>query len=524
MARDSEWEIAKRAQKEIELKLEIEPASLPLLKEIPSIYELKNLPTHAKEVSVYYDTDEHTLRKRGLSLRVRRIGTQYIQTIKTIGNSGSFERDEWESEIEGGRPDLSLASGTPLKTLKDKLGRQLKPLFETRVHRTVYPLANDACAIEFTIDRGRIDTGASSAPICELELELKRGTEAELFDIPREVIHRVPAQLAFKSKSERGYELIEGKQDLPVKASPIDLDAGLSTRDAFGILGRACLQQVVDNEPAVASGHPERVHQMRVGVRRLRAAMSLFSDLLSDPQTTAIQGELKWLTRSLTQARELEVLMGRVVAPIKKMRDPLWKGVPSSAQELAERHKTARDRAHDAVTSAHFRAHSFWKWQHGLRPGIGPSPRTISFAAVATYQFAFSLLTNWSGAGARSGNRERRWRNSTRRTATSCGLVQKLRYAAEFFGSLFSGKRVSKRQKKFVAALAHFQDGLGELNDIVVDEHIIAATRSRHERSNVKRAFAAGLLTGREAAGIEPAMATATAGYAELVKVKPFWR
>jgi len=75
-----------------------------------------------------------------------------------------------------------------------------------------------------------------------------------------------------------------------------------------------------------------------------------------------------------------------------------------------------------------------------------------------------------------------------------------------------------------VAALTRLQDGLGELNDIVVDENIIASTGFRNRRSNIKRAFATGLLTGREAAGLDAAMATATAGYAELVKAKPFWR
>lgn len=45
-----------KAQKELELKFEIEPANLPVLKEIPFIHELKNPPTHANEVSVYYDT------------------------------------------------------------------------------------------------------------------------------------------------------------------------------------------------------------------------------------------------------------------------------------------------------------------------------------------------------------------------------------------------------------------------------------------------------------------------------------
>jgi triphosphatase len=100
--------------------------------------------------------------------------------------------------------------------------------------------------------------------------------------------------------------------------------------------------------------------------------------------------------------------------------------------------------------------------------------------------------------------------------------AKKLRYAAEFFSSLFTSKRGGKRRGQFLAALERLQDGLGDLNDIAVHEQRIAAI-GRPRRSNPKRAFAAGLLTGREDARIEAAMAAATQAYADLAKVKPFW-
>jgi CHAD domain-containing protein len=72
-------------------------------------------------------------------------------------------------------------------------------------------------------------------------------------------------------------------------------------------------------------------------------------------------------------------------------------------------------------------------------------------------------------------------------------------------------------------ALEHLQDALGDLNDIVVHEQLIATMGVRHRRSSRKRAFAAGLLTGREDARLDTAMAAAVQAYAELAKVKPFW-
>ena len=75
--------------KEIEIKLELSPATLPRLKKIPLLRTPKGATRRSAEVSVYFDTDKHKLRKKGLILRVRRIGNRYIQTIKATGRSSS---------------------------------------------------------------------------------------------------------------------------------------------------------------------------------------------------------------------------------------------------------------------------------------------------------------------------------------------------------------------------------------------------------------------------------------------------
>src|SRR5215831_7746446 len=180
-------------------------------------------------------------------LRVRRKGGRYIQTIKAASNFGPFERDEWETEITGKEPDLSQANGTALEPLlSHKLRRRLKPLFETRVRRTVYPIVDEAHAIALTVDRGTLDSGSHSLPLCEIELELDRGTVAELFDLARHVL-ALPARLALKSKSERGYEIIDGELETPVKAAPVDLPVDTNTRDAFKMIGLGCLKQIINN-------------------------------------------------------------------------------------------------------------------------------------------------------------------------------------------------------------------------------------------------------------------------------------
>ena len=509
-------------QKEMEVKLEFRPASLRSIKQVPLLKALKVAPRRTTEASVYFDTDKQILRKHGLLLRVRRVGNWHIQTIKASGNFGPFERDEWEVEIAGNKPDLSLARDTPLeRVLTDKLRRQLKPVFETRVKRTVYQLSGVEREIALTVDHGTIDTGDHSLPLCEIELELKRGSVAELFDVARELIQALPARLALKSKAERGYELIDGTLDTPVKAAASDLPATIGSRDAFKIISLKCLKQVVDNTPALIKGDPEGVHQMRVGLRRLRAGMSLFARLLRDPQTAAIKEELKWLAGELGPAREFEVLVNRVIAPIKKSgtrRDR----VPSLSREITKKRQTALTRAKYAVQSARFRALTLdiaaWleagQWtapQDDLVRDRGDLPITVLAIEQLTRRWR-RLRKNRKALAQMDARRRHRLRIQ----------AKKLRYAVEFFASLFVSKRAAKRRKHLLPALERLLDGLGDLNDIAVDEERIREMSLRY-RSNPNRVFAAGLLT-REEAKIGAAIAVARKAYAEVAKVKPFWR
>jgi CHAD domain-containing protein len=107
--------------------------------------------------------------------------------------------------------------------------------------------------------------------------------------------------------------------------------------------------------------------------------------------------------------------------------------------------------------------------------------------------------------------------------------AKKVRYAAEFFADLFPGRKAARRRRRFLSALETVQDDLGDLNDIAVHEDRITAIaneggRSRRRRSSPKRAFAAGLLSGREDARLDAVLANAADACAALARVKPFWR
>jgi len=66
-----------------------------------------------------------------------------------------------------------------------------------------------------------------------------------------------------------------------VRAEPIALHRRATVAQAFAVIGFSCLRQLTLNQPGVRAGNEEAIHQMRVGLRRLRTALSLFHAALS---------------------------------------------------------------------------------------------------------------------------------------------------------------------------------------------------------------------------------------------------
>jgi inorganic triphosphatase YgiF len=125
---------------EIELKLATtknglhKAMTLPWLKKQVSERGRKQVLT-----SVYFDTENFSLREHGVSLRVRKVGGQRLQTIKA-NSTTVMARNEWETAIDRDQPRLELARGTALAPLlTSELTEQLKPIFETQVERVASP-------------------------------------------------------------------------------------------------------------------------------------------------------------------------------------------------------------------------------------------------------------------------------------------------------------------------------------------------------------------------------------------------
>lgn len=457
---------------EVELKLAARPGDLPELKRVLLAMTPGAVSSRERLVSTYYDTPDRALKNEGMTLRVRAQGGRFIQTVKKDdrAESGLLARGEWEDALLDNRVDISAPEGGP--HLPQSIGGDLRPLFVTDVTRTAIELEPRAgTRIEAATDEGevRLTEGASSEPINEIELELKCGDAAALYDVALRLVEVAPIRIEMRTKSERGYRLAEGgPAAAAVHAEPVKLDPGMTAEAALQAIGRNCLAQLLLNVPAILATEPEGVHQMRVALRRIRSAASSLKELLSVEGRHWLREELKTFADRLGPARNLDVFATELLPGARAgMPDrPGWEDLLDTLDRLRQ---AASERVREEILSERFTAAvlRLLRWfeacdwrSHASAEECNPPASSIGEIAPRVLDQRLRRVRHRSEGFDRLSPPQRH----KLRIAT-----KKLRYTIELFGTLFD-EEVSA---KFVSTLKQLQDDLGYANDVRVAHEFV---------------------------------------------------
>ena len=468
-------------------------------------------------VSTYYDTPKGSLRRAGMALRVRRSGETFTQTLKD-GGDGGFSRGEWEARLEGPDPDVEVLKHTPAAAVLAKAGR-LAPVYVVDVRRRTADVTEGDSHIEIAFDEGVAKARGEEAALAELELELKHGPQWGLFALARRLAAAGDFTLSFTTKAERGHVLARPPRSFARKFAPPLLAREMTAGQAFQRISIACLKQIAANAERLRHrASPEVIHQLRVGLRRLRSLITSFKKVVTDARLPAIKAELKWLTGELDAARNLDVLLhGDYRAAVVEKTDA--EGLKGLGARLRAARRLAYARAGAAVESERFR-----RLLIDLLIWIETGPWTASETVARDRErpidrFAAKELAKRRDKIARRAKDLRELDPHARHKLRI--EAKKLRYAADVFGGLFG--RV-KRARDFVTALKSVQDTLGELNDIVVGERLAHEAAASPGRAETDSAFVAGRITGAQHARIAPLTDRAEAALRAFRDAKPFWR
>ena len=156
--------------REFELKYRADAGALALIREKFGEFTSISMET------AYYDTQDGLLNRLHWTLRRRYENGISVCTVKTP--AGSHGRGEWETECD----DIAAAIpvlcklGCP-EDLVSLTANGLRQVCGARFTRNACLLTAEGCALELALDNGILMGGSNEVPLCEVELELKSGSE-----------------------------------------------------------------------------------------------------------------------------------------------------------------------------------------------------------------------------------------------------------------------------------------------------------------------------------------------------------
>ncbi|HEY1388186.1 MAG TPA: CHAD domain-containing protein [Ktedonobacterales bacterium] len=443
---------------------------------------------------VLLDTSMRALaaNKRTLRLRHRDDG-RVIATYKGANSeSGAVHsRDEVEAQVSETEPD----GGQPVDAhrlppaLAERVGplvgdAPLAPLVETHIHRQTWSVLRDGQAVaEIALDNGDISANGLTAPVHELEVEIKdEGAHADLDALGHLLTQQFSLAPEPRSKLERGLVLL-------------DRERILAARRPLEEVGRDMVAEHLKNlhkhEPGVREGSdPEAIHKMRVATRRLRTTLQALQDapIFDQKQVGRLRRfrrGLKVLARSLGEVRDLDVLGERVRAYVQAQPD-LATDLAPLIDLLDARRQTAYTRLSEGLDS-HELARTLEQLdeftQRPIAPPAEQPPLLVKHFAGGAIWRRYEAVMRYETVVA---------------TAPPLMLHQvriackQLRYAVELFEDA-----LSVRAQALLDILVHAQDHLGNLHDAIVALDLVNEVRDKHPKPGLD-VYAAALEAERD--------------------------
>ena len=274
---------------EVEVTLRVPEASIREVEHVVRTGETRRIRLRA----ICFDTPDGRLSKSGISWCLTKEGRLWRQTLSVGGLSAVpiLEDDVALHGVLAATPQIDPQQhvGTPGAGLLEvamaprngEAVPQMTERYRTDVWRCRRALRAPGATVELVFDHGEIVAGERRMPVCELKIGILRGKPGAVIDVARRWAARHHLWLDARSKAERGDSLANGTASVPcARANSVDVQRATPVEKALQAVVANCLDQVVHNASQIAEGiyEAEHVHQLRVGLRRLRTALRFFED------------------------------------------------------------------------------------------------------------------------------------------------------------------------------------------------------------------------------------------------------
>ena len=524
---------------------------------------LRGRVTRVHLQAFYFDTPKRDLVRARIALRLRREGEQWVQTLKMPGEN-SLSRIEINHDRPTPDLDLSVYATEPFAAVLAKHAETLSICYETDVQRIFRQTRTELGLVEIAFDTGLLRAGALELPISEVEFELKRGALAAVFVLGKKWQQAHGLILDVRSKSERGDRLASLNAELRTideqtaerqepsrrsaiaqfwgarTAENITLHPKIQAHSALAAVSAECLDQIIRNTAILAevdtagiyqASGAEHVHQLRVGIRRLRSAWSFFNGIAALP-SEQLRTDIKLHFSKLGGTRDDDVLKETLLPVLSAAGQPpliLDDGLAPPDTENVALSRSFQTWLLDMLA-----------WTVLPAAPFAPSPPNPALAVVTPNEVEASTeatldktdptavasthvqvplalkealikkLKKWHRRLLQDGLQFDQLSIESRHELRKLG--KKLRYALQFTESLLPTARLKAYRKQ----LATVQDILGEMNDLAIARDRFILLRDAQPSAW----FACGWITSR----LDALTQDACAAFKQLSRTETFWR
>lgn len=503
-------------QNEIKLKLRAPPAKIGKIAGSELIKKVKTgRARNHRLISIYYDTPRHTLKKSGISLRVRQDDRGFEQTVKAqvSGPAGVQTYRKWSGRVSDDTPCIGAVDDREFRSILKRGNRdkRLKPVFTTDAQRKTVPIEFQGSKLELAIDIGCIlAPNGHSEEISEIELQLESGHHSALLKLALQLNESGNLALGLLTRAERGYALARpALRSGAYKALKAPLAAQMSVSEAFHAIMEDALKHLRANERPVADGLPEGVHQARVAIRRIRAALTAFRHSLKGKKRKRFNREFRWFQGQLSPARDWHVFLEETIPAIQTAHP----GKRAAIARLRRIARNERARAHEEINDL-FESGRYTRLILEFSSWLDKQCKAIetSVSDQSLTPFAAGLLSSTHRDFLVDTRPLSRMSAEDRHNLRKRG--KKARYACEFFAALWPGQKTAV----YLRAMKKLQEALGHINDLNT-----AAQMHRMIQQGVLDETTASLLQTWSVEAIRSANRQAQPAWLRFQKREPFW-
>ena len=486
----------------MELELRLHPDDAPRLTRVSVVRQaLQGRPRNQARRLIWHDDAQRSLAAQGLVLAEEREGWSLTPLVPGV--------TLW---LPGAPPPV-VERAPDAAGFEHALPSPTAPVASFQGRLAVHTLAAEPEPVTLGLLRGSLRAVTAEQPACRVLLS---GPENAVRDVALALAQELRLAVPAASLAGEGFAVAHGVPPPARHHGAPELPPDDTVAEAFAyVIGH--LTDVILHFAAAAAdprSDPEPIHQMRVGVRRLRSCFAVFRPAVDCEVVQRADRDLKMLGKKLAPARDWDVFMTET-APA------LLAAVPDDPRLVRLLRAAGRKRQeHHAALGAYLASPEFRAL--GIELAWLASARSWHEELDEASQQAMQMpLSAFAADSVQRRMNKLLGAAEEIETLDPAGLHgvrlrgKRLRYAAEIFATLYTGKAA----RRFIHRLSRLQQHLGEANDATV----AGALMQELGGPGGRHGYAVGVIQGFAAARSGDTRARIMRSWDKFRHQAPFW-